>query len=68
MLALSGLFVTVSELWLPLIGGIKTPGAFLNTNRAENRAREEEEEDECGTEGESGRSDSDWSAALWESE
>ena len=62
-LTLRCLFVTVSELWLSLIGGIKTPGAFLKTNRKEikswrwGRRRETEGKKKCETEGESGRSD-----------
>lgn len=38
-LALSCLFVTVSDLWLPLIGSIKSLGAFLKTRSEDIRVR-----------------------------
>lgn len=59
-LTLRCLFVTVSELWLSLIGSIKTPGTFLKTNRKEIRVGDEGKErdrgqkNECETEGEVG--------------
>lgn len=45
-LTLRRLFVTVSELWPPLIGSIKTPGALLKTNRRGMRAGDEGKESE----------------------
>lgn len=47
-LMLCCLFVTVSELWLSLIGSIKTPGALLKTNRKKIRAGDEGKERDEG--------------------
>ena len=60
VLMLCCLCVTVSELWLPLIGSIKTPGTLLKRNRKEIRVRDEVKgkRKEYRTEKESGRSDS----------
>ncbi len=48
MALLRRLFVTVSELWLSLIGSIRTPGAFLKTNRKETRKGDDGKEREDG--------------------